>query len=241
MRKALWQSPTTECNKSYTQHIHLIAAFLEANSHFCFTEEESSTHFGMFWTSWKYWAHELLCKSRRTWTSKLLLHLMSQNVRYFRQKFHYRLRGTNAGKYGHARTKKQLDLSFIYNFYLCFAYLNRPSIQHLSGNKNPTTLLNTGQSVSPKGISFSGPCFYPLNSLALNFIWNQNCFVCHFVGQVTPFQGATFSRCFQADNIQLHFRRNAHSSGGWQMYQYEGIIYTFNADPTHRSCLNRIE
>lgn len=96
---------------------------------------------------------------------------MSQKVRNFRQKFHYRLRGTNAGKYRCAHTQKQVNLLFIYNFYLCIAYLNRPSVQHLSGNHNSTLAW-------PKGISFSGSCFYPLNSLALNFIWKQKCFVC---------------------------------------------------------------
>lgn len=133
------------------------------------------------------------------------------------KKFHCRHRGTNAGKYRCAHIEKQVNLLLIYNFYLCFAYLNWPSIQHLSGSKNPTTLLKTGQSVSQ----------------------TRNALFAHFLGQVTPFQGATFSQSYQAGSIQLHFRRNAHSSGGWQIYQCDDIIYTFSADPPHSSCLSR--
>lgn len=65
--------------------------------------------------------------------------------------------------------RKKLNVPLIYNFYLCLAYLNRPSVLSLSGNKNPTTLQKTGQSVSQKVSHSQGPVFILFEHLCSQF------------------------------------------------------------------------
>lgn len=100
------------------------------------------------------------------------------NVRNFRQKCHYRLRGTNAGKHRCVYTQEQLNVSLIHNFYLFFAYLNRPSVQPLSGNKHPTTLHTTDQSISQRVSRFQGPAFIFFEHLWTPFHLKPKSFVC---------------------------------------------------------------